>query len=98
MIQVVRAARADDVEVGRVPFGGELAPAMLLVHAPSEDALHVYQRPRDGGGLRYVMTMPERGGAVPVITGVAPDTWISGIGLDVLRVAAERLWQSRPGA
>lgn len=96
MNRQTRDSQPDDVEVGIVPFGGSMAPAMALYKA--EDGLHLYQRPRGDGDLRYVMTMTApNGDSTPVlITSVAPDTWISGVGLLGLRDAAARLWQSRP--
>lgn len=92
MNRQTRKPEADDVEVGTIEFGGALAPRMILCH--NEIELHVYERPRGGGDLRYVMTMPVPNGGAPVITGVAPDTWISGIGLMTLRDAAARLWHA----
>lgn len=94
MNRQTRTPTDDDVEIGQIPFGGELAPRMILCHHEIE--LHVYERPRGGGDLRYVMTMPVPNGTPPVITGVAPDTWISGVGLNGLKHAAVRVWQSRP--
>lgn len=93
-----REPKADDIEVGEINHGGSMGPVMIL-HATDVE-LHVYQRPRAGGKLDYVLTMPiPADDAHPVITGVTRHTWMSGEGLNELRDQAARLWRaSRPRA